>query len=66
MSCAPGASLPLLERAGLRPGDVIVRVNGSQFDQERLEELAWTLANSDAVTFEIERDGRPQRLAIAR
>jgi len=62
----PGASLRMLERAGLRPGDVIVRVNGSQFDQERLEELAWTLANSDGVTFEIERNGRPQRLAIAR
>lgn len=61
-----GASLPALERAGLRPGDVILRVNGSGFDQERLEELAWTLANSDGVTFEIERAGRPMSLAIAR
>ncbi len=62
----PGASLPALKRAGLRAGDVVLRVNGSVFDQERLEELAWTLANSEGVTFEIERDGRPVRLAVSR
>lgn len=62
----PGASLPALERAGLRAGDVLLRVNGSVFDQERLEELAWTLVNSDGVTLEIERDGRPMRLAASR
>lgn len=58
----PGASLPALERAGLQAGDVIVAVNGSRFDQERLMELPWTLANSGPVTFEIERGGRPMRL----
>lgn len=62
----PGASLPALERAGLRPGDVIRRVNGSEFNAEQLEELAWTLANSSEVRFEIVRDGRPMALAAAR
>ena len=54
----PGASMPALERAGIRPGDVILSVNGSRFDQERMLELAWTLANSNQVAFEVERGGR--------
>ena len=54
----PAASMPALERAGIRPGDVIVSINGSRFDQERMLEMAWTLANSNSVTFEVERDGR--------
>lgn len=58
----PGASIPALERAGIRPGDVILSVNGSRFDQERMLELAWTLANSDQVAFEVERGGRRLRL----
>lgn len=62
----PGASLPALERAGLRPGDVIRSVNGSEFNAEQLEELAWTLANSSEVRFEIVRDGRSMQLAISR
>jgi hypothetical protein len=57
----PGADLPALAAAGIRPGDVILRVNGSQLDEERVAELAWTLANSDRVAFEIERGGRSMR-----
>ena len=40
--------MPALARAGIRPGDVIVGVNGSVFDEERMQELAWQIANSDA------------------
>lgn len=61
-----GAPAPALELAGIRPGDVIQRVNGAVFDAERREELAWTLANTDQTTFEIVRDGRPMRLALER
>jgi len=60
------AEMPALVRAGLRPGDVIRRINGSEFTGEQLEELAWTMANSSEVTFEIIRDSRPTRLALAR
>lgn len=60
----PGVSMPALERAGLRPGDVILRVNGSGFDQERMMELPWTIAQSERVTFEIERGGRPMELTL--
>ncbi|HMG46503.1 MAG TPA: hypothetical protein VK614_03485 [Allosphingosinicella sp.] len=60
----PGADLPALARAGIRPGDVILRVNGAQLDEERREELAWQIANSGHVEFEIERAGRPLRLTL--
>ena len=59
-----GASLPARARAGIRSGDVIRRVNGAEFNAERLEELAWTLANSDRTTFEIVRDGQPTQLSL--
>jgi len=61
-----GASLPPLERAGIRPGDVILAVNGSRLDQERMLELPWTLENADGVTFEIERGGQRLRLVSSR
>lgn len=61
-----GAGVPALARAGIRSGDVIQRVNGAEFDAERLEELAWTLANTDRTAFDIMRDGQPIRLTLAR
>jgi general secretion pathway protein C len=62
----PNVSMPALERAGMRPGDVIVGVNGSGFDEERMLELAWQIANSTRTEFEVERGGRRIRLAIER
>lgn len=61
-----GANVPALARAGIRSGDVIQRVNGAEFDAERLEELAWTMANTDRTTFEIVRDGQPVQLTFSR
>ena len=60
----PGANLPALQRAGLRPGDRILSINGSRMDEERLLELAWTIANSDRTEFEYERNGRRLRAAV--
>lgn len=60
----PGASLPALEQAGIRPGDLILSVNGSELDAERLEELSWQIANSTRIEFEVERGGRRLRLAL--
>jgi hypothetical protein len=58
----PGASLPALARAGLQPNDLILRVNGSEFGEEQLQNLAWQIANSAHMEYEIERGGRPMRL----
>lgn len=60
----PGASLPALEQAGIRPGDLILSVNGSELDPERLEELSWQIANSTRIEFEVERGGRRLNLAL--
>jgi hypothetical protein len=60
----PGESLPQLIRAGIRPGDVIVSVNGSQLDEERMAELAWQMANSAKTEFVFVRNGRKIRSEI--
>jgi general secretion pathway protein C len=59
-----GARLPALEAAGIRPGDLILGVNGSVLDEERMLELPWQIANSARTEFEVERGGR--RLQLAR
>ena len=60
-----GAELPILRRAGLQPGDVLVSVNGQSFDsQERVEELAAEIAGSFSAEFEFERGGRRMRTSL--
>lgn len=59
----PGADLPVLARAGIQPGDVIVSVNGSTLNEEQMLELAWTMANSNRTEFEVERGGRRLRMS---
>lgn len=58
--------MPALARAGIRPGDVITGVNGSAFDEERMQELAWQIANSTRIDFEVERGGQRLRLTLPR
>ncbi|MFN3945456.1 MAG: hypothetical protein ACK4K7_11060 [Allosphingosinicella sp.] len=54
----PGAP-PVLARAGLLPGDVLLSVNGQAFDsEEKVLELHDEIAGSVTSTFEIERGGR--------
>ncbi|MFN3815808.1 PDZ domain-containing protein [Brevundimonas sp.] len=54
----PGTDGGVLAAAGLRPGDVIVRINGTPFDRaERMEELAADIAAGHAVDLEYRRNG---------
>jgi general secretion pathway protein C len=59
-----GETLPRLQRAGLKPGDVIVSVNGSQFDEERMGELATEMANATRTEFVFVRNGKRIRATI--
>ena len=60
----PGESLPQLICAGLQPGDVILSVNGSQLDEERMSELAWQMGNAARTEFVFTRNGKKMRAAI--
>ena len=60
----PGESLPQLIRAGLQPGDVIVSVNGSQLDEERMAELAWQMGNATKTEFVFVRNGKKMRATL--
>jgi type II secretory pathway component PulC len=60
----PGETLPQLSRAGLRPGDVITRVNGSELDEERMSELAWQMGNSAKTEFDFIRNGQRMRSSL--
>lgn len=60
----PGESLPQLIRAGLQPGDVIMSVNGSQLDEERMSELAWQMGNAAKTEFIFMRNGKKMRATL--
>jgi general secretion pathway protein C len=60
-----GADLPILHQAGLRPGDVIVAVNGQALEsEEKLLELPQEIAGSYTAEFDVDRDGRRLKLSL--
>lgn len=60
-----GADLPLLQRAGLRAGDVLVAVNGQAFEsEEKLMELPKEIAGYYTTEFEYERDGKRMKSSL--
>lgn len=58
------SNLPRLREAGMRDGDVIVSVNGSQFDEERMSELVWELNNAAKTDFVLVRNGKRLRISV--
>jgi general secretion pathway protein C len=60
-----GAEMPLLQRAGLIAGDVLVGVNGQIFDsEEKVMELAGEIAGSYTAEFEFLRNGRRMKASL--
>jgi general secretion pathway protein C len=60
-----GSVMPMLQRAGLRPGDILIGVNGQTFDsEEKVLELAREIAGSYTAEFEFERAGRRMRASL--
>jgi general secretion pathway protein C len=56
--------MPALARAGIQPGDVILSVNGSAFDEAALDLLARTIASPGGTRFEVERGGQRLQLSL--
>ena len=60
------ASIPLLARAGLRAGDVLLSVNGQAIDgQERLTGIPAEIAGTRTVEVEFERSGQIIKTRVA-
>jgi general secretion pathway protein C len=61
----PDAVLPQLQQAGLRPGDVILAVNGQAFQsEEKVLELSNEIATSRTSEFEFIRQGKMMRASL--
>jgi general secretion pathway protein C len=61
----PNASLPMLERAGLRTGDVLVSINGQAVEsEEKVLELPQEIAGSYTAEFEFIRGGRRMKAGL--
>lgn len=61
----PDADLPIFAKAGLRPGDVVIAVNGRAFASEsEVDKLANEFRISPTVALEYERDGKRSELRV--
>lgn len=61
----PEARLPMLERAGLRPGDVLVSINGQAVEsEEKVLELPQEIAGAYTAEFEFIRGGKRMKTAM--
>lgn len=56
--------MPALARAGIRPGDVIVGVNGARFDVQKLMDMPRIVASPAGARFDVERGGNRLQLSL--
>jgi S1-C subfamily serine protease len=55
------------EKAGLKPGDVVVAMNGVGFGEEnkaKLKKIKQSLAPGEMLTYTVKRDGHKKEIAI--
>ena len=61
-----GTPPPIFTRAGLKAGDVLVAINGVQFQgEEMVARLSEEIAGSQTAEFEVERNGRLQKMTVS-
>lgn len=61
----PGRNRAQFARLGLRPGDLVMSVNGTPLDDpQRGMEIFRSIGSSDQVRVMVERNGRPQELVL--
>ncbi len=61
----PGRNRAQFSRLGLRPGDLVMSVNGTPLDDpQRGMEIFRSIGSSDQVRVTVERNGRPQELVL--
>ncbi len=61
----PGRNRAQFARLGLRPGDLVMSVNGTPLDDpQRGMEIFRSIGSSDQVRVMVERNGRPQELTL--
>jgi general secretion pathway protein C len=56
--------MPAWARAGIRPGDVIVSVNGREMNEQLVQDLARIVASPAGARFEVERGGGRLQLSL--
>lgn len=55
----PGSDMPTFAKAGLKPGDVVIAVNGRPFKSEaEVDKLSNEISISPTIVFEYERAGK--------
>jgi general secretion pathway protein C len=61
----PGRNRQIFGKLGLKPGDLVTAINGTQLDDpQRSQEVFNTIQTSDRVTVTIERGGQKQDISL--
>jgi general secretion pathway protein C len=61
----PGKNRAIFAKLGLKPGDLVTAINGTQLDDpQHSQEVFNTIQNSDTVNVTVERGGQKQELSL--
>lgn len=61
----PGRNRAIFSKLGLKPGDLVTAINGTQLDDpQRSQEVFNTIQTSDSVSVTVERGGQKQQITL--
>jgi general secretion pathway protein C len=64
MRVNPGPNRQAFDKLGLRPGDLVTAINGTQLSDQRAEEVFNSLSNAAEANITVERNGTRQELHL--